>query len=169
MEALGINLGYLLVQILNFAVLFVVLRAWVYQPLLGLLEKRKLAIAEGLENARVAAEARANAEREAEKILNDAQLRASEIVREATERAESLEAEIQADEQAKITKLREDAVKELEQERNLMLTNLRGQVVALAIARPAFNWRSLKYDEDHNTLCERFSSGVKDGRVWVKD
>ncbi len=102
MEALGINLGYLLVQILNFAVLFVVLRAWVYQPLLGLLEKRKLAIAEGLENARVAAEARANAEREAEKILNDAQLRASEIVREATERAESLEAEIQADEQAKI-------------------------------------------------------------------
>ncbi len=169
MEALGINLGYLLVQILNFAVLFVVLRAWVYQPLLGLLEKRKLAIAEGLENARVAAEARANAEREAEKILNDAQLRASEIVREATERAESLEAEIQADEQAKITKLREDAVKELEQERNLMLTNLRGQVVALAIsAAQRLIGESLKYDEDHqHTLLKEFFSGVKDGRVLV--
>ena len=48
MEALGLNLGYLLVQILNFAILFVVLRAWVYKPVLNLLQTSREAIAKGL-------------------------------------------------------------------------------------------------------------------------
>ena len=57
MEKLGLNLGYLLVQIFNFLILFVILRVWVYKPILGLLEKRRENIAQGLEDARVAAEA----------------------------------------------------------------------------------------------------------------
>ena len=59
MEALGLNLGYLLVQIGSFIILFLVLAAWAYKPILGLLEKRREAIAKGLEDARVAGEARA--------------------------------------------------------------------------------------------------------------
>ncbi len=50
-----------------------------------------------------------------------------------------------------------------------MLTNLRGQVVALAIsAAQRLIGESLKYDEDHqHTLLKEFFSGVKDGRVLV--
>jgi len=70
LENLGLNLGFLIQYALAFAVLFVVLRAWVYQPVLGLLEKRRNTIAQGLEDARVAAEARANAEREANRIIS---------------------------------------------------------------------------------------------------
>ena len=88
MEKLGINLGYLIVQILNFVVIFVVLRAWVYKPLMAMLEKRRATIAQGLEDARIAEEARANAEKEKERILSEAQTKAAEIVREAAERAE---------------------------------------------------------------------------------
>lgn len=169
MEALGINLGYLLVQILNFVALFVILRAWVYKPLLGLLEKRKLAIAQGLEDARIAAEARANAEREAEKIINEAQLKAAEIVREATERAEAVGLEFQAEQEAKVAKLREDTLKELEQERNVMLANMRGQIVALAIAAAhRLIGESLMQDEARqHALLKEFFSGVKDGRVLI--
>ena len=100
MEALGISLGYLLVQIFNFAIIFVILRAWVYKPILGLLEQRREAIAQGLEDARVAAEARENAEQDAEKIMSEAQLEASHIVREATERAEQQRREIIAEAEA---------------------------------------------------------------------
>jgi F-type H+-transporting ATPase subunit b len=73
MEALGINLGYLIVQILNFAIIFVVLRVWVFKPIVNLLEKRRQTIAQGLEDARIAAEARANAEKEAEKVIAEAE------------------------------------------------------------------------------------------------
>lgn len=48
MEALGINGGYFLVQLVNFFTILVVLRVWVYTPILGLLEKRRATIAKGL-------------------------------------------------------------------------------------------------------------------------
>jgi F-type H+-transporting ATPase subunit b len=87
MEALGINLGLLIVQIIAFIIVFLTLNAWVYKPMLNMMETRKQKIAQGLEDARVAAEARADAEKEAAKIISEAQAEASKIVREATERA----------------------------------------------------------------------------------
>ncbi len=87
MEALGINLGLLIVQIIAFIIVFLTLNAWVYQPMLNMMETRKQKIAQGLEDARVAAEARADAEKEAAKITANAQAEAGKIVAEATERA----------------------------------------------------------------------------------
>ena len=96
MEKLGLNLGYLIVQILNFGIVFIALYVWIYKPLLGMLEKRRKTIAQGLEDARIAAEARANAEQEAAKILADAQSKAAATVREATERAQLAAKEVRA-------------------------------------------------------------------------
>jgi F-type H+-transporting ATPase subunit b len=77
MEQLGINLGLLIVQIIAFIIVFLTLNAWVYGPMVNMMESRKQKIAQGLEDARVAAEARANAEKEAAKIISDAQTEAS--------------------------------------------------------------------------------------------
>ena len=96
MEALGINLGYLIVQLLNFAIIFVVLRVWVFKPIVSLLEKRRQTITQGLEDARIAAEARANAEVEAEKVLAEAQAQANQLIRQATERAEQSAVELRS-------------------------------------------------------------------------
>ncbi len=53
-------------------------------PISGLLEKRRETIARGLEDARIAAEARANAEKEAaEEIISEAQAKANQIVSDA--------------------------------------------------------------------------------------
>ncbi len=41
MAKLGLNLGYLLFQIFNFAVLCILLYAWAYKPILKMLENRK--------------------------------------------------------------------------------------------------------------------------------
>ena len=109
MEGLGLNLGYLFVQIFNFAIIFVVLRAWVYKPILGLLERRRTAIAEGLEDARIAAEARQNAEEEAQQVMAEAQTNASKVIREANERAEAQGKEIVAEAEAEAAKKREEA------------------------------------------------------------
>ncbi|MBU2610706.1 MAG: ATP F0F1 synthase subunit B, partial [Chloroflexi bacterium] len=61
MEGLGINPGLLLLQILSFLIVFVILRKWMFSPLANMLDKRRNTIAQGQEDARVAAEARANA------------------------------------------------------------------------------------------------------------
>ena len=54
MEALGINLGLLIVQLIAFTIVMLTLNAWVYQPMLNMMETRKQKIAQGLEDARVA-------------------------------------------------------------------------------------------------------------------
>ncbi len=88
MAALGLNLGYLIFQVLNFTIVLVLLYAWAYKPIVNRLETRKKKIAQGIEDARIAAEARANAEKEARDIITKAQAEANQKVREATERAE---------------------------------------------------------------------------------
>ncbi|MGE5222923.1 MAG: F0F1 ATP synthase subunit B [Omnitrophica WOR_2 bacterium] len=167
MEALGINLGYLIVQILNFAIILIVLRAWVYKPLLGMLEKRRHNIAEGLENARVAAEARANAEKEAAIIISEAQVKSSQIIREAMDRAEAAGREVRAQAETDAVKQRNVALAEVQQERERILSDLRGQVTALAIAvSHKLIGESLDEQRQHN-LVNEFFSGIKGGNVTL--
>jgi len=96
MEKLGVNLGYLIFQILNFSIVCILLYAWAYKPILNMMDKRKTKIAQGLEDARVASEARANAEQDAAKIMAEAQAKASQVVHEASEHAEAVALEIRA-------------------------------------------------------------------------
>ena len=167
MEALGINLGYLLVQILNFAIIFVVLRVWVYKPILGLLERRRERIAQGLEDARVAAEARANAEKEAQAILGRAQADANQKVRESAERAEQVAREIHAAAEKDAAAVRAAAAGEAEQARSAALGELRGQVAALAIAAAQKLIGESLDEKRQRHLVQEFFSGIKDGRVVV--
>ena len=167
MEALGINLGYLIVQILNFAILFVVLRAWVYRPIVGMLEKRRQAIEQGLEDAKVAAEARANAEKAAEGLLAEARQEASRLVREATERAEQAAAGVKSQAEHEAEEARKGALAEGEKLKEQALGELRGQVAALAIAAAQKIIGETLDDRRQRALIQEFFSGVSKGKVVV--
>jgi F-type H+-transporting ATPase subunit b len=169
MEALGINFGLLIVQIIAFAIVFLTLNAWVYKPMLDMMETRKQKIAQGLEDARVASEARANAEKEAAKVLAEAQAEAGKIVREATERAASAGKDVKAAAEAEAAKAREAAMAEAELERNRILGDLRGQVAALAIAAANKLVGETLDEKKQRVLIDEFFSGVKGGKVVVAD
>jgi F-type H+-transporting ATPase subunit b len=166
-DKLGINVGLLIVQILAFAIVFLTLNAWVYKPLLEMLRKRRETIAQGLEDAHVAAEARADAEKGAAKIHADAQAEASKIVREATERAASVAKDLQASAEAEAAKIRESALADVELERNRLLGDLRGQVAALAIAAAERLIGDSLDEKRQRALVDQFFSGVKSGQVIV--
>jgi F-type H+-transporting ATPase subunit b len=165
LEALGLNLGYLLVQVFNFLIIFVVLRAWVYKPVLNLLEQRRETIAQGLEDARVAAEARANAEEEAREIISEAQTEANQKVREATERAEKAAGEVRAEAENEITQAREAAMVEAREERERILGDMRGQVASLAMAAAQRIIGESLDEQRQHALIQEFFSGIRGGRV----
>ena len=169
MEALGINLGLLIVQLIAFAIVFLTLNAWVYKPILDMMESRKQKIAQGLEDARVAAEARANAEKEAAKVLAEAQAEASKVVREATERAASAGKDVKAAAEAEAAKAREAAMAEAELERNRILGDLRGQVAALAIAAANKLVGDALDEKKQHALIDEFFSGVKGDKVVLAE
>jgi len=131
---IGINPIFLLAQIVNFVVLAVLLRALLYGPVTKMLDERRAKIEKGLEDARQAEVARANAEAERQKILDGARAEAQKIRAEANQQAEQTAAKIRADAQAEAEKTKADALAELGGERDKMLSELRGQIAALAIA-----------------------------------
>ncbi|MHC1783339.1 MAG: F0F1 ATP synthase subunit B [Anaerolineaceae bacterium] len=167
MEALGINLGYLILQILMFAILFITLKKWIYGPMLNMLENRRKKIAQGLEDAQVAADARSNAEKEAEKIVAEARSQASEVIRAATAQAETAGREVRAQMEADAAKARATAMSEIEQERNRILADMRNQVAALAIASAQKLIGDSLDDKRQHALVDEFFSGVKSGKVVV--
>jgi len=167
MEALGINLGLIIVQIIAFIIVFLTLNAWVYQPMLNMMETRKQKIAQGLEDARVAAEARADAEKDAAKITAAAQAEASKIVAEATERAAVAGKDVKAAAEVDAAKLRESAMAEAQMERNRILGDLRSQVASLAIAAANKLVGEALDEKRQRALLDEFFSGVKSGKVVV--
>lgn len=169
MAALGINLGSLVVFIIAFTVVFTVLSVWVYNPMLNMLEARKQKIAQGFEDARIAAEARADAEKQASKIIVEAQAEASKIVREATERATAAGKDVKVAAEAEAAHARETAVAEAQLERNRILGDLRSQVVSLAIAAANKLVGEALDDKKQRALLNEFFSGVKSGKVVVLD
>jgi len=167
LEALGLNLGYLFVQIFNFIIMIVVVRAWIIKPIMGLLERRRETIAQGIEDARIAAEARANAEKEAEKIIAEAQGKAIETVREATERAEVVAKDVHVAAETEAAKIRADASMEGEREKERALAELRPQVVALAMAAAQKLVGDALDENRQRALLQQFFSGVRSGEVVV--
>lgn len=167
MEALGINLGLLIVQIIAFIIVFLTLNAWVYKPMLNMMETRKQKIAQGLEDARVAAEARADAQKDADKIRAEAQAEASKIVREATDRATEAAKGVKAATETEAAKARETAIAEAEVERNRILGDLRGQVAALSIAAAQKLIGEALDEKRQHALIDEFFSSVQGGKVVV--
>lgn len=167
MDRLGINLGYLLFQIFNFTILALVLYALAYKPIINMLEDRKKKVAQGLEDAQVAAEARENAEAEANKVLAEAQAEANKVVQEATARAEKVGDEVKAEAEAEAAKLREQALAEAQVERDRILADVRGQIAALAIAASQKLIGESLDEKRQHALIDEFFSGVKDGKVTV--
>jgi F-type H+-transporting ATPase subunit b len=167
LDKLGLNLGYLIVQILNFGIVFLTIYEWIYKPLMGMLNKRRATLAQSLEDARIAAEARANAEIEASTVLSDAQVKAAEIIREATDRAEKVGREVRAEADAQASHAREVALAEVETERQRILSDLRGQVATLAIAAAQKIIHETLDEKRQRNLVDEFFSGVRAGKVVV--
>ena len=131
--ALGFNLPGLIAQIINFGVLLLILRLFLYPPLMRVLDERKRRIQEGLERAEQAAEEAQASEGEARRIMEAARTEAREIVASSQETAqrlrEDLEQRARVDAEQIVTRARE----EIGIERNQAIEQLRGEFADLTI------------------------------------
>ncbi len=133
MEALGISPNLLLTQILNFIILFILLRLLLYKPILSMLDSRKQKIQESLEYAervkRDAAEQQKEFDRKLEEARHEAQAAAASAAQVGEKEREVILA--QAREEAR--QMIEQAKGQIEYERKQMMSDLREQVVRLSL------------------------------------
>lgn len=88
MEGLGINWKILIGQAINFAVLLFILKRFAYKPFLNLLEKRKTGIEEGIKKTEEAEKSLQNIRGMSDKIKENSEKEAGEILRKAELRAQ---------------------------------------------------------------------------------
>jgi F-type H+-transporting ATPase subunit b len=165
MEKLGINLGTFLFYLLNFSALIIVLTAWIYRPVVNALEDRQKKIAQGLEDAKVAAGARAKAEADSQHVLGLAQQEASRKLREAAETAERAAQDARAAAEKEIAALRDSAAADIRAQRDRMLAEVRPEVAALAIAASQKLIGEALDEKRQRALIDEFFGGVRSGKV----
>jgi F-type H+-transporting ATPase subunit b len=133
LEALGINLGYLISQIVNFTLLAVLLYFVAYKPILRMLDERSARIKKGLEDAELASQRASAMEQEFEKRMVEARKEGQEIIAQATQMSEKARQDIldkaREEARAQIEKARE----EISRERDLAMAELRQQVADLSL------------------------------------
>ena len=134
LDNLGINPGFLLIQVIAFIVLYTVMTRFIYNPLVNVLSERRNRIAKGLEDAAAAARARESAEAEADKILAQARSEAQKVIDEARSRGEDVATTIEQDARQVAAKIQYDAQTEAVATRNQELGNLREQVLNISVA-----------------------------------
>ena len=134
MEALGINLGYLISQIVNFTLLAVLLYFVAYKPILRMLDERSARIKQGLEDAEQASRRAAEMEQEFEQRLAEARKEGQEIVAQATQMSEKARQEILATAREEARAQVEKAKEEIARERELAMSELRQQVADLSLS-----------------------------------
>ncbi len=134
LAALGINLGLLISQLVNFAVIAFILTRILWNPLTNHLEARSAKIQKGLEDAAAAANARRNAEAEAEKILAQARMEASQMAEQGRSRGEEVSRSVETEARAAAERIRAEARTAAAAERDVELAGLRGQVANIGVA-----------------------------------
>src|SRR3990167_6951375 len=81
LQHFGIEWKLLLAQLVNFGVLFFVLRKFAYGPLLGMLRERREKIAEGMRAAEESQQKLAEANREKDALLGEARKESVSLIR----------------------------------------------------------------------------------------
>jgi F-type H+-transporting ATPase subunit b len=133
LEALGINLGYLVSQIVNFTLLAVLLYFVAYKPILRMLDERSARIKKGLDDAEQASRRAAEIEQEFEQRMSEARKEGQEIIAQATQMSEKARQEILETAREESRAQIEKAKEEIARERELAMADLRRQVADLSL------------------------------------
>lgn len=130
---LGIDWKLLIAQIVNFAILFFLLKKFLFRPILGLLEKRREKIEKSLKDVERIEKELATIREKREEILKTANQKAEEILREAKEIVESQKINILADTKKQTEKMLEEARASIEKEKDRLVDEAREDLAELVL------------------------------------
>lgn len=134
LSKLGIDWRLLIAQLVNFLILFVILRRYLYRPVLGMLEERRARIARGLEDAKRAEEARHDLAEERRQLRASMETERAAVLERAADDATALRAERMTAAEAEARALLERAARDAESARRALTEEVRRELGDLVLA-----------------------------------
>lgn len=133
LDSLGIDFKILLAQIINFLLLLLILRKFLYGPIVGMLDKRKKSIEEGLKNAEDARLAVEKAQEDYEQKISAAVKEADKILTEAKNQAKNEAEQIVSAANKNSTEMIEKTKKQIETEKTRIISEAKRDLADLVI------------------------------------
>ena len=164
MDALKIEWQLIVAQLFNFALMIVVLRLFLYEPVLKMLQARKDKIAQSMKDAERVNAAAKEAEAEKAKVLDVARREAQEVRAQATRDAEKIAQDVRSRAETEATEIRMKAQAEASKQMEAALADANKQIVDLAIlATEKLLGRELANKSDQQRFVAEFlaSAGSK--------
>jgi F-type H+-transporting ATPase subunit b len=133
MDELGLNIPVLIAQMINFFILLIILRIFLYRPIMNMLDRRSQRIREGLEAADQSKEQAAKAEQDVAEQLAQARQQGQALVAQAQESAQRIEEESRVQARQEAEAMLERARNEIQLERDQAIAELRREFADLTV------------------------------------
>lgn len=133
MSQLGLNLPLLLAQVINFFIVLVALRMFLYKPILSMLDQRAQRVREGLQAADQSKEQAAEAEQDVARQLEEARRQGQTLIAQAQEASGRIQEESRNAARREAEALLERARSEIQLERDQAIAELRKEFADITV------------------------------------
>lgn len=133
MEALGINVGGLIAQLVNFSILVLLLALFAYKPIVKMLDERAAKIKDSLERAEQIKQESDEAQDAINKQIGEARREGQSIIASANQVGERMKEEAREAARGEAEIILERARAEIQSERDAAIQDLRSQFADLTI------------------------------------
>lgn len=134
LTTLGIDWKRLIADIVNFVIVFLVLRHYAYRPILAMMAQRTKLIEDGVAAAAQSQEAKRTAELDGEEYRKAARQEASRIIAQAQQDAEALRLASTEKTKADVATIVRDGKEKLQQEKETMIADAQAELGQLVVA-----------------------------------
>lgn len=165
MEQLGIDPSLLLAQIVNFAIIILVLTKLLYKPILKQLAERRQKIEEGLELTEKMRQEEEKLKEKEEKLLADARKQARHIIDDAQKEAKNIEKDATEQARREAETIMAKGKAEAKKYHESMEGTIRAEAVDLAVAMSKQLLSRVLSDKDQEKLLSAHIQEIKKMKV----
>lgn len=164
LSGFGINTLAFISQLVSFGIVFFLLWRWGFPAVTKTLDRRQAIIREGIENAEKAKRDLEEATAHADQLLQNARIQAQEIITQAAKLADKEANRIQEEAYARAAKIEQQQIARIQQEAARARAELSRLVVELSISAASMVISKSVDTKDNQRLVEEFvnASGIKE-------
>ena len=154
-KTFGLDWYLAIAQIVNFVIIFLILKRFLYKPLFNVLKKREDLVKETVEKAEESAKALENAEKQEKEILTKAQISATQIISDAKEQAVQIIKDAELATKKQTQTMLTEAKEQIEQETNQAQAQLNKYVAKLSIDLLKKSLTNVFTEKEQNEIIEK--------------
>ncbi len=164
LSGFGINTLAFISQLVSFGIVFFLLWRWGFPAVTKTLDRRQAIIREGIENAEKAKRDLEEATAHADQLLQNARIQAQETIAQAAKLADKEANRIQEEAYARAAKIEQQQIARIQQEAARARAELSRLVVELSISAASMVISKSVDTKDNQRLVEEFvnASGIKE-------